>query len=78
MIPPEYRMKCFGHPAMFPEVLAERLLKLFSYRGDSVLDSFNGAGSTTFVARQLGRTYLGIDLSERYCRTATQRLTMLT
>ena len=75
-IPPERRMKRFGHPAMFPEELVERLLKLFSYRGDTVLDPFNGAGTTTFVARKTGRTYLGIDLSERYCRTAKQRLAM--
>lgn len=76
-IPPEHRMKRFGHPAMFPEELVERLLKLFSYRGDIVLDPFNGAGTTTFVARQLGRTYLGIELSEEYCKTATQRLAMI-
>lgn len=76
-IPPEHRMKRFGHPAIFPEELVERFLKLFSYRADIVLDPFNGAGTTTFVARQLGRTYLGIELSEEYCRTATQRLTMI-
>lgn len=75
-IPPERRMKHFGHPAMFPEKLVERLLKLFSYRGDVILDPFNGAGTTTLVARQFGRIYLGIELSETYCQTAIQRLTM--
>lgn len=75
-IPPEHRMKRFGHPAVFPEKLVERLLKLFSYRGDVILDPFNGVGTTTLVARQFGRVYLGIDLSEKYCQTALQRLTM--
>lgn len=70
-------MKRFGHPVMFLEELVERHLKLFTYRGDIVPDPFNGARTTTFVARQLGRTYLGIDLSERYCKTAMQRLTMI-
>ena len=37
-------MQEFGHPAMFPEQLAERVLKLFSYKNDVVLDPFNGAG----------------------------------
>ncbi len=41
-IPPEYRMKTYGHPAMFPESLAERVLKLFSFKGDLILDPFKG------------------------------------
>ena len=73
-IAPEKDMKLHGHPAMFPEELAERVLKLFSYRGDVVLDPFNGAGTTTLVARRLKRRYLGIDLSEEYCETARKRI----
>lgn len=72
--PPETRMKDFGHPAMFPEELPRRLIKLFSYRGDVVLDPFNGAGTTTLVASKLGRRYIGIDTSEQYCSTALDRL----
>ena len=71
---PERKMKEYGHPAMFPESLAERVLKLFSFKGDVILDPFNGAGTTTAVAKRLGRVFLGIDLSEEYCKTAETRL----
>ncbi len=64
----------YGHPAMFPEELAERVLKLFSFRGDVVLDPFNGAGTTTLVAKKNGRQFLGVDISEEYCKTAERRL----
>lgn len=73
-IAPERRMKEFGHPAMFPEGLAERVLKLFSYKNDIILDPFNGVGTTTLVAQKLGRRYLGIDISEEYCKTALKRI----
>lgn len=73
-IAPERKMGEYGHPAMFPEELAERVLKLFSYRGDIVLDPFNGSGTTTTVAARSGRRYLGIDISEEYCKTAERRL----
>jgi DNA modification methylase len=67
-------MKEFGHPAMFPEELARRVIKLFSFKGDIVLDPFNGAGTTTVVAKRLGRTYIGIDISEEYCKMAMERI----
>jgi DNA modification methylase len=70
----ERNMKDFNHPAMFPQDLVERTLKLFSYQGDIVLDPFNGAGTTTVVAKRLGRRYLGIDISEEYCKTAERRI----
>jgi DNA modification methylase len=73
-IPPEMRMKEFGHPAMFPEELAERVIKLFSFKGDIVLDPFNGVGTTSVVAKKLGRIYVGIDISEEYCRKAIERI----
>jgi len=73
-IAPERRMKNFDHPAMFPEALAERVLKLFSFKNDIILDPFNGAGTTTTVAKKLNRHYVGIDTSEQYCATAKQRL----
>ena len=72
--PPEVRMRDYRHPAMFPEELPRRLIKLFSYRGDLVLDPFNGAGTTTFVAHRLGRRFIGIDISPDYCETAMVRL----
>ena len=72
-IAPERNMRQYGHPAMFPEHLVERALKLFSYRNDIVLDPFNGVGTTTAVAKRLGRRYLGIDISAEYCRIARER-----
>ncbi len=73
-IAPERHMKEFGHPAMFPENLVERVLKLFSFKNDVVLDPFNGAGTTTLVAKKTGRRYLGIDISQEYCDTAEKRI----
>jgi len=73
-IAPEKNMKTYGHEAMFPEKLVERVLKLFSYQDDIILDPFNGVGSTTAVAKKLGRRYLGIDTSEVYTKQAQKRL----
>ncbi len=73
-IPPEYNMKKYNHPAMFPEALVERVLKLFSYKYDTILDPFNGAGTTTAVAKRPERNYIGIDISKEYCRKAENRL----
>jgi DNA modification methylase len=73
-IAPERNMKEFGHPAMFPEKLVERVLKLFSFKGDLILDPFNGIGTTTKVAKVTNRRYVGIDISEEYCKKAERRL----
>lgn len=73
-IAPESNMKKYNHPAMFPEELVARLLKLFSYQDDIVLDPFNGVGTTTLVAYKLKRRYIGVDISEEYCKTAEERL----
>ncbi len=73
-IPPETRMKDHGHPAMFPEEIPRRLLKLFSYQYDIVLDPFNGAGTTTLAAWKNERRFIGIDISPEYCREALDRI----
>jgi DNA modification methylase len=73
-IAPERNMKKYSHPAMFPEELVTRVLKLFSFKNDLVLDPFNGVGSTTAVARRLDRKYLGVDTSQEYCQTAENRI----
>ncbi len=73
-IAPERRMREFDHPAMFPEELARRVLLLFSFRGDVVLDPFAGAGTTCAAARRNGRRFLGIDAAAEYCATARSRL----
>lgn len=64
----------YQHPAMFPEELVHRLLKLFSYKTDLVLDPFCGSGTTCAVAKKLNRNYIGIDQSEKYCKIAEDRL----
>jgi len=73
-IAPERNMGIYRHPAVFPEELVERILKLFSYKNDIVLDPFNGVGTTTIVAKKLGRKYIGIDISDDYCKTAMRRI----
>lgn len=73
-IAPQGNMREWGHPAMFPEKLVERVLKLFSFERDVVLDPFNGVGTTTKVAKQLNRRFIGIDVSDEYCKKAEERL----
>lgn len=73
-IAPERNMKEYDHPAMFPKELATRLMKLFSYQGDIVLDPFNGAGTTTLCAAETGRKYIGVDISPRYCKISEKRI----
>jgi len=73
-IPPENNMKKYEHPAMFPEALVERVLKLFSFKGDVVLDPFNGVGTTTVVSKKFSRRYIGIDISDEYCKKAENRI----
>ena len=73
-IAPERNMKEFDHPAMFPEELARRILLLFSFQGNVVLDPFTGVGTTCLAAKKNGRIYLGIDNSRQYCNTSLKRL----
>ena len=73
-IAPERKMREYGHPAMFPEALAMRVIKLFSFQGDFVLDPFAGVGTTCVVAKQTNRKYLGLDISKEYCDMAIKRL----
>ncbi|MCL5012327.1 MAG: site-specific DNA-methyltransferase [Patescibacteria group bacterium] len=64
----------FEHPAMFPEQLAGDHVKSWSNEGDIVLDPFNGSGTTTKMAHILNRNFIGIEISEKYCEIARQRL----
>ncbi|MDD5142221.1 site-specific DNA-methyltransferase [Methanoregula sp.] len=73
-IAPERKMVHYDHPAMFPEELVERALKLFSYEGDIILDPFNGTGTTCVAAKRFNRKYIGIDVSQKYCTIAEKRL----
>ncbi len=73
-IAPARNMSEHGHPAMFPEELVRRVLLLFSYQGDIVLDPFMGVGTTSLVAARLDRHHIGIDVSQEYCKKAADRL----
>ena len=72
-IPPE-SAKRVGHPAPFPIALAERVIHLYSYVEDIVLDPFMGSGTTCVAAAQTGRHWLGFDISPEYCTLAEQRV----
>jgi len=72
--PPETRQKEYGHSAMFPEELPRRCIKLFSYTDSMVLDPFSGAGTTAVVCKELGRNFIGFEISEKYCKIAEERL----
>lgn len=64
------------HPAQKPEKLTARLILASSNEGDMVFDPFLGSGTTSVTAKKLKRNYLGIELDERYCVWAEQRLEM--
>jgi site-specific DNA-methyltransferase (adenine-specific) len=66
--------KRVGHPAPFPEALAARVIRLFSYVGDVVLDPFAGSGTTCVAALRNGRRYAGYEIDAAYCALAEQRL----
>ncbi len=61
------------HEAEFPETLAERVIRLFSPHRGVVIDPFVGTGTTTSVAKRLGRQWLGIDIEPRYTEIAKRR-----
>jgi len=63
-----------GHPAPFPEELPRRLIELFTFVGDSVLDPFCGSGTTCLAARALSRHYVGYDIHPEYLYLAQERL----
>jgi len=63
-----------NHPAMFPEKLARDHITSWSNEGDTILDPFNGSGTTTKMARKLGRKGIGIEINEEYCEIAVKRL----
>ncbi len=69
-VPPDL----IDHPCPFPEEIPYRLIQLYSYRGDLVLDPFVGSGQTTKVARHLERKFVGYDTIEKYVRLAETRL----
>jgi hypothetical protein len=63
-----------GHPAPFPIELPQRLIELYTFKGDLVLDPFMGSGSTLVAARRAGRAYVGYDLDPAYVELARTRV----
>jgi len=62
------------HPAPFPAELASRLVRMFSFWGDTVVDPFSGTGTTMVAAMRAGRNSIGIEIDREYCKMAEDRL----
>ena len=71
---PEDVKRCGNHPAPFPEKLPARLMRLYTYKNEIVLDPFVGTGTTCAVARSMGRRYVGIDINPDYVKIARERI----
>jgi DNA modification methylase len=69
-VPPDV----IDHPCPFPEEIPDRLIRLYSYVDDVVLDPFAGSGQTLKVAGQLGRKYVGYETIEKYVQLAKARV----
>jgi site-specific DNA-methyltransferase (adenine-specific) len=71
---PAVSAKRIGHPAPFPEELPARLIDLYTFEGDLVLDPFVGSGSTCVAAKRLKRRWVGYDLDQTYIDLAQARI----
>jgi site-specific DNA-methyltransferase (adenine-specific) len=67
-----------GHPAPYPPLLAERLIKLFSFAGDVVLDPFAGTGSTAIAALSAGRSSISVEIEPSYLTLALRNIEQVT
>lgn len=66
--------KRIGHPAPFPVELPARLIRFYTYPGQTVLDPFGGSGTVGVACKQLGRNYILIDNCREYCNLAKSRI----
>ena len=71
---PAVNAKKIGHPAPFPVELPHRLINLYSYEGDVVLDPFIGSGTTAIAAIQNNRNFIGYDIKKEYIELAQKRI----
>jgi len=75
---PAVSAKSIGHPAPFPEELPHRLIQLFTFKGDVVLDPFCGSGTACLSAIKDERHYIGYDTNSEYVKLATERIRVFT
>ena len=71
---PAVSARKIGHPAPFPEELPHRLIKLYSFKQDVVLDPFLGSGTTSLSAIKNSRNYVGYDTNKKYVELADKRV----
>ena len=67
-------VKQMGHIAMFPEELPKRLIKMFSFVGETVFDPFAGSGTTSLAAKNLGRNSIGYEINEDFAPVIKEKL----
>ncbi len=65
------------HPAPYPEELVERLIKLYSFLGETIYDPFVGSGTTSYVSKKFGRSSIGCDINPDYIKMSQSRLARL-
>lgn len=63
-----------GHIAMFPEELPKRLIKMFAFKSETVLDPFLGSGTTSLAARNLGRNSIGYEINPEFIEIVKEKL----
>jgi site-specific DNA-methyltransferase (adenine-specific) len=66
-----------GHPAPFPEELPRRLIKLYSFTDDVVLDPFMGSGTTAVSSYKEKRNFIGYEINEKYIKLANKRISIV-
>ncbi len=71
---PAVSAKQIGHPAPFPEELPHRLIQLYTFKGDVILDPFVGSGTTCLSAIKDKRNYVGYDIDPEYVKLAERRI----
>lgn len=72
---PAVSAKKIGHPAPFPEELPNRLIQLYSFKNDVILDPFCGSGTTCLAALRNNRYYIGYEINPEYVELANKRIT---
>jgi site-specific DNA-methyltransferase (adenine-specific) len=68
------RAKAVGHPAPFPVELPRRLIELYAFKNDVILDPFCGSGATCIAAAMAGRNYVGYEIKQQYVELAEKRI----